>query len=338
MDSYSPSYCRSFRCLADRCKANCCIGWEIGIDPDTAALYRSAQGDFGDRLRANISDDNCFILQNDRCPFLNEQNLCDILLHCGETALCDICRMHPRYFNWFSDRKEGGIGLSCEEAARLILTTDRVGYIREETDDAPEEADEQKLSLLLRVREQMFSLLDDDSLALQPKLCGILTLAEKTQQQICGRQTPLPSDGKKQAQQILSQLLSCYEDFEPIDRVWTQQLALLKCRPLQGTPPTQAQSLYCTNLCRYFLWRYFLCSVFDDEVYAAAAFAVVSSLFIHLLCADDTSLACCIEKSRLYSAQMEYSDENTAAFFGLCSETDCLQPTALCTLLQKVFP
>lgn len=36
--------------------------------------------------------------------------------------LCQICTDHPRYRSFFSERTEIGVGLCCEEAARLILT------------------------------------------------------------------------------------------------------------------------------------------------------------------------------------------------------------------------
>lgn len=39
MKHLAPAYYGAFTCLADRCRDNCCIGWEIGIDPDTAAFY-----------------------------------------------------------------------------------------------------------------------------------------------------------------------------------------------------------------------------------------------------------------------------------------------------------
>ena len=119
-----PEYYKSFRCIADKCKDNCCIGWEIDIDEKTACAYESTGGEFGERLRSNISagEGASFILsENERCPFLNSRNLCDIILNMGEESLCYICREHPRYYEWYGDIKEGGIGLACEEAARLIL-------------------------------------------------------------------------------------------------------------------------------------------------------------------------------------------------------------------------
>ena len=80
MKHLAPSYYTAFTCLADRCRDNCCIGWEIGIDPDTAAFYDSCPGQTGDWLRSGITPpgtDRCFVPdEQGRCPFLDERNLC----------------------------------------------------------------------------------------------------------------------------------------------------------------------------------------------------------------------------------------------------------------------
>ena len=55
MKHLAPAYYGAFTCLADRCRDNCCIGWEIGIDPDTAAFYDSFPGETGDWLRSGIT-------------------------------------------------------------------------------------------------------------------------------------------------------------------------------------------------------------------------------------------------------------------------------------------
>ena len=44
----------------------------------------------------------------------------------GEGYLSDICRLHPRFFNETARGTEVGLGMSCEEAARIILSSD--GY------------------------------------------------------------------------------------------------------------------------------------------------------------------------------------------------------------------
>ena len=118
-----------FACLGAACRNSCCVGWELDIDEDTADYYRTVEGPFGERLRACIGLDalpdgeesEVFEKQvNGRCPFLNDQNLCDIVLTLGEEALCDVCAEYPRYTVTYGDVVEKTLTLSCEEAARLF--------------------------------------------------------------------------------------------------------------------------------------------------------------------------------------------------------------------------
>ena len=122
---YVPHIYGDFHCIATACKHNCCIGWEIDIDDRTKEAYRGVAGPFGERLANSICEadgvSSFRLTEGERCPFLNCQNLCDIHLVLGEEALCQICRDHPRFRNYFSSRGEIGLGLSCEAAARLIL-------------------------------------------------------------------------------------------------------------------------------------------------------------------------------------------------------------------------
>ena len=121
-----PDYYSLFRCIAGRCRHNCCIGWEIDVDGDSLAAYDQIGGEMGERLHKCIDRSGempHFILsEQERCPFLNGKNLCDLILYGGEGMLCQICTDHPRYRSFFSERTEIGVGLCCEEAARLILT------------------------------------------------------------------------------------------------------------------------------------------------------------------------------------------------------------------------
>ena len=83
MNLVMPDYFEQFNCIADRCKHNCCIGWEIDIDDDTLEKYACVSGELGHRLKTNISlDENAhFVLSNERCPFLNECGLCDMCVY-----------------------------------------------------------------------------------------------------------------------------------------------------------------------------------------------------------------------------------------------------------------
>ena len=130
MEFVFPDYYKDFRCIAGDCRHSCCIGWEIDIDEDSLAFFESVPGEFGDRLRQNISKygDAHFVLgEGERCPFLNRDNLCDIILTLGEEHICGICTDHPRFRNELPGRVETGLGLCCEEAARLILSKKRAG-------------------------------------------------------------------------------------------------------------------------------------------------------------------------------------------------------------------
>ena len=39
--------------------------------------------------------------------------------------LCDICREHPRFYEWYGEYKDAGVGLCCEEAVRLLLESEK---------------------------------------------------------------------------------------------------------------------------------------------------------------------------------------------------------------------
>ena len=127
MDVFAPKYYKDFKCIADRCKHSCCVGWEIDIDEKTLAIYKSAKGKYFDRIRNSIvcTDTPHFSLADgERCPHLDARGLCRIITECGEDFLCDICREHPRFYNKTSRGIEVGLGMACEEAAKIILSSD----------------------------------------------------------------------------------------------------------------------------------------------------------------------------------------------------------------------
>ena len=143
MKLYAPTYYKKFRCIADKCEHSCCIGWEIDIDEDTLQKYKQLQSGYGAAIKGSISEEDTphFQLCNgDRCPHLDERGLCKIILSEGEDYLCDICREHPRFYNYTSVA-EVGIGMSCPEAARIILSSpdfaafEVVGEVDDVTDD-----------------------------------------------------------------------------------------------------------------------------------------------------------------------------------------------------------
>lgn len=323
-----PSYYNKFRCIADKCTDNCCIGWEIDIDSDTREYYDSVGGDFGDRLKADISQDGTFILRNERCPFLNGKNLCDIIINCGEEHLCQICRDHPRYFEWYGNIKEGGVGLSCEEGARLILTDDAHAFAESLTDEEDEPVDEELFSVLLKARDEIFAILDSDGTAYE-RLAELLDYGERLQFILdnaeTGAEYMLCGDASLCD---FGETVKLLADFESIGADWDKALAdAISCEV--SLAPTLQEEKYMLNLCRYFIWRYFLKGVFDGEILSKVKLAVVSVLYIKHMTEGDSSLDVWIEKSKLYSKQMEYSDENRELFYDYTYEKECLSTDAI---------
>jgi len=156
MNIYVPDYYPAFHCIASGCGHTCCAGWEIDIDAESLSRYERMVGAFGERVRQSIrrEDTPHFILgENERCPLLNSANLCELILHEGEGALCQICRDHPRFRNYFTCRVEMGLGLVCEEAARIILSWPHpLRLIRIDGDDVESPTEDERYLFDLRRR------------------------------------------------------------------------------------------------------------------------------------------------------------------------------------------
>lgn len=116
MTTHFPDYYKDFMCIADKCRHTCCAGWEIDVDDASLERFEAVPS-----VAEHIKDASIVLGENERCPFLRADGLCSMILTHGEDFLCDICREHPRFYNNYEDHVEGGLGLVCEEACRIIL-------------------------------------------------------------------------------------------------------------------------------------------------------------------------------------------------------------------------
>ena len=315
----TPIYYRDFRCIAGDCRDSCCKGWEIDIDEDTAEYYSSVGGDFGKRLRSNIRD-GCFVLTDDEsCPFLNKQGLCDIYTELGGDKLCRICSDHPRYFEWFGSFKEGGVGLCCEAAAELILSRP-FGLCEEDIpfEEASGEYDEELLALILDVREEMFAVLCDESISLGTALCRVLDMAEEAQQYIYSPAAETPCEP---CCDPMESIFGCFAELEPIDENWLPYIR--SCAEMYPADADTAHIPYLRRIALYLIFRYMLKSVYDGEALGYAKFAAVSVIMISRLfrCRAAETGHCgfeeCAEIAKNYSKETEYCEENMAQLLEL---------------------
>ena len=308
MNHIYPDYYKDFRCIADKCIHNCCIGWEIDIDEDTALMYKNTKGDFGDRLRENIDFSGeipCFTLaQEERCPFLNSKNLCDIIATMGEESLCTICSEHPRFHNELPGRIESGLGMCCEEAARIILT--KKGYTFLIGDTATDDE-------IIRLRDVLLSLVQNREMSIEERAKAVLFA--------CNVQLP-PYNWQEWGDFLLS--------LEQLDSNWTQLITTL--RDKGDSIQTEMCSLSFENfmednqteyekLLHYLIYRHLANAPDMEEAGVRAAFAVFSYKLIHrlhtLLWQEKGNLTTeeRIDVCRMFSAEIEYSDENLYKVF-----------------------
>ena len=178
-----PDFYPEFACIASRCGHSCCVGWEVDVDEDSLERYSGIPGALGDKLRREIdmtSSPHFRLDGRERCPFLTEENLCQLILELGEDSLCQICTDHPRFRSWFPDRVEEGLGLCCEEAGQLLLDrAEPLGFLSLPFDGEDEEPGEDYRALL-ELRTQLISLLQDRTKTLKTRACEAFSLCGET--------------------------------------------------------------------------------------------------------------------------------------------------------------
>lgn len=291
-----PDYYPEFACIAGACKHSCCIGWEIDVDEASLVRFSQVGGELGRRLREKISleDPPHFVLgKGERCPFLNDRGLCDLILELGEGALCQICTKHPRFYNWFSSHTEVGLGLCCEEAGRLILShAEPVRLVGE----MPGEPDGMFL-----LREELFAIVQNRE----------LPVSRRAEELLAHVGAALPERSMAEWSEFLLGL-------ERLDGEWTHRLGRLK-QPVDldgfDTYMAARQTEY-EQFLVYLLYRHLSQAADPFELAARTGFVVWGYELLRQLGAavwTDTgefSFADQVELVRLFSSELEYSDEN----------------------------
>lgn len=311
-----PEYYREFSCIADRCKDSCCVGWEIDIDEDSYAYYRSCEGAFGDYLRENMytAEDGGYRFRlkgQKRCAMLNDNNLCDLYTALGEEALCEVCTEHPRFFLLYGDVMQKGLSLSCEEAGRMIFHHKKpVQFTEHEMQDyyADEDSGEDQayISFMEQVQEQAFRILQERRLSIRERMCRFLLWAEHAQnitnRYLAHADAGILTDAAKgwdaDTGRIPSRAL-CYEDFkerfaifldmEVLDDEWVHIKKEFEEMFLPDTYERMVSDYLDSadympegyeNILVYFTFRYLMNAVFDFDILSYAKLVIVATLVI----------------------------------------------------------
>lgn len=314
MKLYVPDYYADFRCIADKCRHSCCVGWEIDIDDETYNYYKTVGGNLGKRLADGISDEGGtahFVLgEGERCPFLNKNGLCDIISELGEGALCQICADHPRWRGFYSDRTEMGVGMCCEAAAELILThKGKTRLVLSDDDGIDCGIDETERRFFL-FRERILDILQNRTEPVAARMKKMLSE--------CGGKLPEKS---------ISEWADIYLSLERLDEEWTKRL--LGIKNLGEVPRAIFENDFFENAFEqaavYFIYRHLGEGVYDGRIFERAAFAVLS---VYMLAAayaaganvDTAPSALLCDAARMYSAEIEYSEGNMETLFEVLGE------------------
>ena len=325
---YVPNYYSSFKCIAAACKHSCCVGWEIDVDREALVRYDQVQGTLGERLRRSIdreADPPCFKLTDDeRCPFFNSDGLCDLITELGEESLCHICADHPRFRNVLPDRVELGLGLCCEAAAALILgqtelfsvvllSTEESARERYARDEA-RELDETTAELLER-RERILPILQDRSMPLSDRIRHVFYHSDiDLNESVTNAFKSFPS------------IAAILRDMERLDPAWDACLNALE--RLDGDPLCELDgetSVAYENLICYFLYRYMTADAegWPDAIRTRTVFAILCTTVIHAIhrATGGSDLTSLCEVARMFSSEIEYSEENLERLMGEVEET-----------------
>ena len=332
-----PDYYKDFKCKADKCRNTCCQNWEIDIDENSLDIYKKAGGKFGDKIRDSIEYEETphFKLDNNqKCPLLTENGLCSIYTELGEDKMCEICKLHPRFFEWFGNIKEGGVGLCCEEAAEIIINH-KVGLTFEDiiTDEKNEdEIDEVSLKMynfLCSCRDILYSIIQDMNIKFEEKLSIILDFADKLQDNIDSCNYEIP-DIKKCRKNLKINLLHIMERFNEFDfleeknkkrfednvkNYYQYENASKKLFEIDSNTEK-----YLLNIVQYFIMRYFIKGAYSDEILSSVRMAVTAAEYLQFeftrIYPDDfkSGINGCIDAVCSFSSEIEYSEENISAF------------------------
>ena len=287
MKLFAPKYYTEFSCIADRCRHSCCIGWEIDIDADTAEKYRRMTGDYANAVRESIEpgDPLHFRLgEGERCPHLDETGLCRIIKACGEDALCDICREHPRFYHDTCRGREVGLGMACEEACRLILSSDAYAEfvpIGEIPDTELPEFD------AIACRAELYRMLSDRD----------LSYAE-CRKSISERWGVSPSDlSDEAARELLGEL------------EYLQEERRERFQGYSSVCPDPENTEALRRALAYFIFRHATPAESETEFREGVGFALFCERLLVSIAGPENFAEC----ARMISEELEYSEENTEA-------------------------
>lgn len=285
MELISPNYYKNFKCINKECRHTCCIGWEIDVDEKALSKYESANGEYKAKLERSIAlkPTPHFILdEKERCPHLREDGLCDLIINLGEDYLCEICKNHPRFFNEYDTFCEAGLGICCESALKPIICTDEKFSVPEPQNPTEEER------CFLDLRSRIIDVVQNRDIPYDDR---ILLLKREFNINL-----PEPD---------IQKLADLYLSLEILDKKWEEILHKFR---QSKEKIHNADDLLSENLLVYFVYRHLCEALWEGDLAEKLRLCLHMTEAVRSIYEYVGEDFC--EIARMYSAEIEYSDEN----------------------------
>lgn len=332
MEIKKPRFYDSFRCLAGACPDSCCHEWTVVVDDKSAACYRTLPGPLGDRLRQVMAEEDgetvLTLTPDGRCPMWQDDGLCRIQAELGEDALCQTCAQFPRLRHDYGSFVELGLELSCPEAARLILTEDDSPVVSNIPGGEAPDYDPHVMEILLRSRKQALELLNDTRFSIAEALTILLLFASAVQNEIDGGE---PAIFDPEGDLALACSLPLSPTGNPLEFCKSLNILTDRWRDRLSAPTQGAWEEGYRAIARYFVSRYWLQAVSDEDLIARAKLVAFSCIVIRMLGGE------LCQTAQLYSKEIENDAENIDAILdGAYTDPALTDSNLLFLLLEEL--
>ncbi|MDE5965034.1 MAG: flagellin lysine-N-methylase, partial [Eubacterium sp.] len=267
----TPSFYKDFKCIAGDCPDSCCQGWEVDADEQSLEYYKTLTGDIRKRIDSVLDKDEFGntifrLADKKRCPFLNNENLCDMHIAIGGEHTPYTCRMFPRFINDFGGTREMGVSFSCPVASDMMWElTEHMSFVDEHNDLPPElnEIDAQTYFYLTRARKKAFDIVQDRNLPINQRLINLLDFGLEIQQDL---------EEYKEGDDPIA-FSDVFRNPELINPQWLERVD-------NGSARAVSNEVFNENIASYFIFRYFLTAVNDYDVLSKIKMAFFGFLIV----------------------------------------------------------
>lgn len=315
----TPSFYKDFKCIAGDCPDSCCQGWEVDADEQSLEYYKTLTGDIRKRIDSVLDKDEFGntifrLAHKKRCPFLNQENLCDMHIAIGAEHTPYTCRMFPRFINDFGGTREMGVSFSCPVASDMMWElTEPMHFVDELNDLPPElnEIDAQTYFYLTRARKKAFDIVQDRSLPVKQRLLKLLDFGVEIQQDL---------EEYQEGDNPIA-FFDVFRNPELINPQWLERVENGSAKPV-------SDEVFNESIASYFIFRYFLTAVNDYDVLSKIKMAVIGVLIVTYFGEDSWTI-------HLWSKETEHSQYNMDRYKKLLKEAKCLSVNELKNKLEN---